>query len=859
MASFTDRLQQFNPYVEQLPVEDMAKVGMYKQKQYDEGIQKIQTNIDNIAGLDVANDVDKAYLQSKLNQLGNNLKFVGAADFSDFQLVNSVSGMANQISKDPNVQNAVSSTAFLRKQQAEMEKAITEGKASQANIYDFNQVASKYLNSNQIGERFNGRYTQYTDVKKKAMEAIKALHPNLKRYDIPFEVDGNGNIDATKIADAMKKYKIEGVNELQIQQAIAASMTPDDLNQLRIDANYQFRGITPEQLAQRAKTDYDTRRESSISALDNLLLQKSITTDPTKLGQIDEQIEYNRGLLGGDGKPGKLDLTFLDNVKNARTNPDQVKYSIYKDGFVDEFANAFKWSSQEEEFVVNPLKQQENWRNEMAFKQQVENRQRYMDNVNIDLKKQEIAQAAQANALKQIELYGDPSAAPWTTVGNETDNKNRASELFNKHVESVDTVIKSNKQSLINGGYTEKEISVMLKRWEDAQGVVSKANIPANAIKAIQAIAKNENYSASLEAYEKKTRADSEKEAGVADILNANVKGRGNVSFTTNSGEKITLSPKELVGVLNAERKQTVATEQVTTEQTYIDPTAVLNSNQRKYVDAVYGFGGKLDNRTRADLNKIVTTFRPAANKVRQAYTKADGIYKDKLGAAANTFVPQIKAVTNPKGEVPPVVLQRINQLLVAQQRQGIKGDSKFDFETASSYLADKNVKDTKIFVQQNGDDYEIHIQNLATPGTPQVLKVNGSDVANILGSGYTNSNALASSRMALGGGNTDITRGNVAQQAIMQKQFGNFPGVTKFQITANLKQDLSDPNLYIPTVYVKKKNGKYTAFELSGADRLSRVGYDQGIANLNSLNDDVLLKVLKQEYPKFDFSTLED
>jgi hypothetical protein len=259
MASYTDNIPKFNPYVKQLPIEAMVKVGTYKQQKYEEGIQKIQTSIDNIAGLDVANDADKAYLQSKLNQLGNDLTTVAAGDFSNFQLVNSTTGMVSQIARDPNVQNAVSSSAFLKKQQAEMEKAISEGKSSQSNIYDFNQQASEYLNNDKVGQSFRGRYTQYTDVKKKALDTIKALNPDLLKYDIPF-VDENGRVDQNKIADAMKRYKIEGVSPEKIAQALHATMTPDDLNQLRIDAKYEFRGVGPEQLAQKAKQDYDVRR-----------------------------------------------------------------------------------------------------------------------------------------------------------------------------------------------------------------------------------------------------------------------------------------------------------------------------------------------------------------------------------------------------------------------------------------------------------------------------------------------------------------------------------------------------------------------------------------------------------------------
>ena len=39
MASFTDQISQFNPYIQELPVEAMAQVGMAKQAQYNQGYQ----------------------------------------------------------------------------------------------------------------------------------------------------------------------------------------------------------------------------------------------------------------------------------------------------------------------------------------------------------------------------------------------------------------------------------------------------------------------------------------------------------------------------------------------------------------------------------------------------------------------------------------------------------------------------------------------------------------------------------------------------------------------------------------------------------------------------------------------------
>ena len=154
MASFKDIIPQFTPYVQQLPVEDMVQVGMYKQQLYDQGVQKIQSQIDNIAGLDIIHDSDRAYLQSKLDELTSNLRGVAAGDFSDQNLVNSVSGMTSQLIKDKNIQNAVASTAWFRKENQRMEKAIEEGKASPQNIANFNKQANEWLSSNKFGTSF---------------------------------------------------------------------------------------------------------------------------------------------------------------------------------------------------------------------------------------------------------------------------------------------------------------------------------------------------------------------------------------------------------------------------------------------------------------------------------------------------------------------------------------------------------------------------------------------------------------------------------------------------------------------------------------------------------------------------------
>ena len=140
MASFTDKSFQFNPYIQEVPIQEMVQVGMAKQAQYDQGVQKIQNQIDRVAGIDIIKDVDKQHLQSKLNELGSKLKTVAAGDFSNQQLVNSVAGMTGQITKDETIQNAVYSTAHYKKEIARLQKDVDAGKSSPDNITNFQRT-----------------------------------------------------------------------------------------------------------------------------------------------------------------------------------------------------------------------------------------------------------------------------------------------------------------------------------------------------------------------------------------------------------------------------------------------------------------------------------------------------------------------------------------------------------------------------------------------------------------------------------------------------------------------------------------------------------------------------------------------
>ncbi len=348
MASWTDKIPNFNPYVAQLPVEAMVEVGMYKQKQYDEGIQKIQTNIDNVAGLDVIRDIDKTYLQSKLNQLGNDLRTVAAGDFSNFQLVNSVNGMTNQIVKDKNVQTAVASTAWARKEQAMMEEDRKSGKLTPDNEYHFNSKLNNWISNNEVGVGFSQRYVQHFDVDKFARETFDAVKPDGFSYDQIYQLDANGKPmkDARGnliYSPTMTRMEKEGIFPPKVKATLEQIFSDARVGQqLNITGQYNYRGLDPNQLAQKISS----QRTSVISAYEDqiheLTLQRSMGKNVQ--GDIDNL----------EAKISTVNSAYDDYANSALENPDAVRGALYKDDVSARYTTMFGQIKDKTQVMENP-------------------------------------------------------------------------------------------------------------------------------------------------------------------------------------------------------------------------------------------------------------------------------------------------------------------------------------------------------------------------------------------------------------------------------------------------------------------------------------------------------------------------
>jgi len=379
MASFTDTVPQFNPFVDQLPIEAMVKVGTYKQEKYDQGIQKIQGYIDNIAGLDIMKDIDKEYLQSKLNELGNDLTKVAGGDFSNFQLVNSVSGMANQLIKDPSIQNAVSSTSHYRNEVKKIDDAKKRGKSDKNNEDYFYNDANKWLTDNKVGSSFSNSFVEYTDIMKTIRENVSAAGIDNHYIEQVYETDERGNIRRDKdnhpIPARTMATETLDTNAEKVKAIVANVLGQGNIQQqINIDGWANTKNVPVKSVYETFTNDFNARETRN--SQDLMLLQAQIDSNNLTTEEKDALVAQQNTIKEYQESDRKKILALRD---KAVSDPEQFKIDYYQDSYTTNLINGFTTVKSKKEVKDSPLTKVLQWEEKMNFDRDNENFNRKME------------------------------------------------------------------------------------------------------------------------------------------------------------------------------------------------------------------------------------------------------------------------------------------------------------------------------------------------------------------------------------------------------------------------------------------------------------------------------------------------
>jgi hypothetical protein len=497
MASFTDQTPQFNPYIQQLPIEAMVAVGMEKQKRYDEGVQKIQQSIYNVAGLKVLRPQDKDYLQSQLNTLGSNLKTVAAGDFSNYQLVNSVSGMATQIGKDPYIQAAVKSAAHDQNEMGRIQKDEDDGKLNPANSVKYLKQRDAYMkaglkDANGKPISLNASYIPSFDYFKFAKETFDAVKPDGLTWDQVYETDANGNpkIDpVTKkpiYSPVMIRMEKEGRFPEKVRQTLDQIFAdPRVGRQLQIEGEYTYGGLDSKGLIQKSTSQMNSVVESLNDQLAELQIKKNAGQDVQ--AQIDTTTENIQ----------KVKENFGEYAKLALENPEGARGALFQNDVRSRYTTMFGEMKQKTTNMDNPgwnanfklleeANEQRRFAQNLAFQ-----KQSHSDRMNMELlKMQQTERLAKTKGTRlgtsvggsgtgatNLELADMPSDAAQTILMHEnayTDAANNFSNQSNgflwDNVFSKSPINQKNYNDLLkkNGGDSQAAINTLMNNMANS-------------------------------------------------------------------------------------------------------------------------------------------------------------------------------------------------------------------------------------------------------------------------------------------------------------------------------------------------------------------------------------------------------
>jgi len=866
MASWTDKIPTFNPYVQQLPVEAMVEVGMQKQKQYNEGIQKIQTNIDNIAGLDLIRDLDKSYLQSKLNQLGNDTKYLAAADFSDFQMVNSVTGMANQIGKDATVQNAVANTAKYRREMALAEKFRKEGKWSANREYDLSVAANNWMDNPDLNAGFSGKAKQHYDVDKKVLEVIGKLSPKTDVKDIPYNVMKNkdGSINYNGIAAAMQKITTSEISPEQIRTAVNSMLDSNDLDELASQGRYNYRGYGVEDLQSSATAGYESTKLQYKGNLERLKQQLLTTTDLGQQEEINKSIKFYTDQLGDGTTPGELQSSYEELMASIPTNTDGARSMLYKKNWLDQIANGFQHRDVKDEIVENPLRKDWWEGKKFEFEQIKEaNAQAYRKRTleqgdrALDIK----ALEAQTKADKDKGTYdpffqnsGNASTSNLESMNNylnynselaSTNDQilsslaNNASSLKTKVSPSI---VKANIDKYRVGKYTPKTMDE--KRMFD-QYIQNQNTLDTQA--AMLAEIEDQEY--------RKLTGDKK---GYEQTINQMLSTKGNLAAYV-GGTKYSFTPREVYNYLKKEKSQMVTSPG--SKQTAVGSAKVkfvtidttkLTPREKIIYAALKNRYNKVgsDTTNNPNVDKHVSGVMSVINLNKPIEAQVAAKVADRLSTITGGFKTEQSALkfkdTNWKSNFASDMVN----IASADMREGTAG-KEYDPEKTLGWLTKDEIGNIDFQFKRQGNQYFVHVTNKAKKGETQVIPVTEDFVIKnqSLGGNYLTQNADLGEVTLRNNKTTNIFK-DFQHAHLPTSKFGGINSVGNRTVNLPVAADYNvgnDGNLYAAIKLLTDAG----TLEINVPYPVDRNEFES--VYLPSMNDAKVIALFKTKYPNIE------
>jgi hypothetical protein len=354
-------------YISPLPADEFIKGALLKQKMYDEGIEKVQQQLDAYGQIrkTLLKEEDKAYFDQEATKLVSALNKNAGLDFANKNNLRSALSLGKNLINDPVIATAAESTATYQKMIEEYNKLDPKNRSS-VNDYFFMKDINNWLKDGKYGSKLKyNPYTVYTD---EHVKLWKELSTSLKPEEQEFPVfDG-----ASGEWIVQKKYS--GVTAQRFRDAYINGLSAQAKNQLEMEARYSL----------------ETGDRNKITSFYNQDLNNKITSTTLELNRLNEE-KQKVAAKYGSSSPETLRLdeqiksinatkVFYEN-KQAGELTDGDLVSFLKDDKILDAAGAFAYKSESSKLEANPYV--------VDYKRMQNNLAEYQAKAQIDIAKEE--------------------------------------------------------------------------------------------------------------------------------------------------------------------------------------------------------------------------------------------------------------------------------------------------------------------------------------------------------------------------------------------------------------------------------------------------------------------------------------
>lgn len=348
MASFTDDILQFNPYVSDIPVDDYIRSGMEMQRRYNEGVNTAQAYISSVAGLPVATEADKMYLNKKLSDMRSRIESAVGADYGKQSFIGQIGNLANQIASDQTIRSGVQSSLKIQQLQSDAEQLRKEKPDlySDANYERAMQYVNEYMEAGKTtaGLSYQGPTSIIrgtgSQVRKKILEGIKQIDP-----DSSVIINDNGQVQI--------KTKNKQITPEKIQTLIQGLLDSNDYQVLGNEGWYNMRGFSDDQVASEVNKFYADKAksyEALVNSIDKIMKNSDNLSDDQKAFYVQQKSIYEQYMERYNDQANNV----VNSFKSDNWDRDMATQSYWVDNLVSSMGQALQSFEQDVDYKVSP-------------------------------------------------------------------------------------------------------------------------------------------------------------------------------------------------------------------------------------------------------------------------------------------------------------------------------------------------------------------------------------------------------------------------------------------------------------------------------------------------------------------------